>query len=153
VKRFRPCPPPLLRELIVFSFIVFPILFGFLPCKYRLGMILTLTGSFWKAKLLKGFKMNLKEHSTTRLLALFFVSIALIAYELYVIRVFSIGSWYNFGSLIISTALLGVGLSGTLLTFLQKWIKKRPLTWLFVLACAAPAHHGPGAHFRPDHPL
>jgi spermidine synthase len=78
--------------------------------------------------------MNLKEHSMTRLLALFFVSVALIAYELYVIRVFSIGSWYNFGSLIISTALLGVGLSGTLLTFLQKWIKKRPLTWLFALA-------------------
>jgi hypothetical protein len=51
-----------------------------------------------------------------RLLALFMASAALIAYEVAVMRIFAIGSWSNFGSLVISIALLGFGLAGTLLT-------------------------------------
>jgi spermidine synthase len=58
----------------------------------------------------------------TRLLALFFISIADISYELFVMRIFSVGGWSNFGSLVISTALLGIGLSGIIITFLEKWV-------------------------------
>jgi hypothetical protein len=54
--------------------------------------------------------------------ALFFISIADIAYELFVMRIFSVGGWSNFGSLVISTALLGVGLSGIIITFLDDWV-------------------------------
>lgn len=64
--------------------------------------------------------------------SLFLLSIALITFELFVIRTFSIGNWSNFGSLIISTALLGFGISGTLLTFLQKKIKSNPEWWLYL---------------------
>lgn len=77
------------------------------------------------------------------LFALFLLSIVLIAYELYVMRTFSVGSWSNFGALIISTALLGFGIAGTLLTFLGKQVKRNPNGWLvwtsilFVPAMAA----------------
>jgi len=69
-----------------------------------------------------------------KLIALLFFSIGLIAYELFVMRVFSVGSWSNFGSMIISTALLGFGIAGTLLTFLHKKIKAAANKWLTVLA-------------------
>jgi hypothetical protein len=71
-----------------------------------------------------------------KLSALFFFSIGLIAYELFVMRVFSVGSWSNFGSMIISTALLGFGLAGTLLTFLHKTVKATPNKWLSLTALA-----------------
>jgi SAM-dependent methyltransferase len=60
----------------------------------------------------------------TTLIALFFISIASIAYELSVMRIFSIGGWSNFGSLVISTALLGIGLSGIILTLMDDWVRK-----------------------------
>jgi len=59
-----------------------------------------------------------------KLLALFFISAAGIAFELYVMRVFSVGSWSNFGSLVITTALLGIGLAGIILTFLDDWVHR-----------------------------
>lgn len=62
--------------------------------------------------------------------ALFLLSVVIIAYELYVMRTFSVGSWSNFGALVISTALLGNGLAGTLLTFLVKRVKERAERWL-----------------------
>jgi hypothetical protein len=65
-----------------------------------------------------------------RLLALFVISIALIAYELTVMRTFAVGSWSNFGSMVISIGLLGIGLAGTLLTFFNKRIKQNTDTWL-----------------------
>ncbi|MHB8630007.1 MAG: spermine/spermidine synthase domain-containing protein [Aggregatilineales bacterium] len=55
-----------------------------------------------------------------RLLALFMVSATLIAYEVAVMRIFAVGSWSNFGSLVISIALLGIGLAGTLLTLFSR---------------------------------
>ncbi|MBN2535222.1 MAG: hypothetical protein JXB88_20240 [Spirochaetales bacterium] len=76
---------------------------------------------------------NMKQ-STIKLLAVFFLSIALLAYEIAVMRTFSVGSWSNFGSMVISIALLGFGFAGTLLTFLQKQIKERPNMWLSVSA-------------------
>jgi hypothetical protein len=70
------------------------------------------------------------KQSNFKLLAVFFLSIALIAYEIAVMRTFAVGSWSNFGSMVISIALLGFGLAGTLLTFLQKLIWKKPNRWL-----------------------
>jgi SAM-dependent methyltransferase len=60
-----------------------------------------------------------------KICALFFISIAGISYELYVMRIFAVGGWSNFGSLVISTALLGIGISGIILTFLADWVRPR----------------------------
>lgn len=60
-----------------------------------------------------------------KLTALFMISVSLIAFELYIMRIFSIGGWSNFGSLVISTALLGIGLSGIILTFITDWVTKQ----------------------------
>ncbi|MBN2440841.1 MAG: hypothetical protein JXJ04_05830 [Spirochaetales bacterium] len=68
--------------------------------------------------------------------ALFIISITLISFELVVMRVFSVANWSTFGSMVISIALLGFGLAGTLLTFLQKKVKKEPEKWL-VRTCFA----------------
>jgi hypothetical protein len=65
-----------------------------------------------------------------RLAGLFLVSVALIGYEIYVVRVFSVGSWSNLGTLVIGTALLGFGVSGTVLTFLEGRIRRNPRPWL-----------------------
>ncbi len=73
-----------------------------------------------------------------RLIALFFISIAGISYELYVMRIFSVGGWSNFGSLVISTALLGIGLSGIILTFLSDWVRPRADMLLSVCAISLP---------------
>jgi hypothetical protein len=76
------------------------------------------------------FKINIK------IIALFLFSIVLIAYELFVMRVFSAGSWSNFGFLVISTALLGFGAAGTILTLIGKRIKQAPNLWLSRCAIA-----------------
>jgi SAM-dependent methyltransferase len=69
-----------------------------------------------------------------KLIALFLISIADISYELLVMRIFSVGGWSNFGSLVISTALLGVGLSGIIITFLDEWVSSH--TGPIMAACA-----------------
>jgi hypothetical protein len=71
---------------------------------------------------------------TAKICALFFISITGISYELYVMRIFSVGGWSNFGSLVISTALLGIGISGIILTFLADWV--RPRADAILSACA-----------------
>lgn len=69
-----------------------------------------------------------------RLSALFLLSVTLLAYELGIMRLFAVGSWDNFGSMVISICLLGFGLAGTLLTLIQKRILANPDRWLFVTA-------------------
>jgi len=73
-----------------------------------------------------------------QLAALFFISTAGIAFELYVMRIFSVGSWSNFGSLVISTALLGIGLAGIILTFVEDRIRQRPEMYMSILAILLP---------------
>jgi SAM-dependent methyltransferase len=70
--------------------------------------------------------------------ALFFISAAGIAFELYVMRIFSIGSWSNFGSLVISTALVGIGLAGIILTFVEERVRRQPEMYLSILAIILP---------------
>lgn len=65
-----------------------------------------------------------------KLISVFLLSAAVLAYELVVMRVFAVGSWSNFGSMVISIALLGFGLAGTFLTFVNDKIKRAPEKWL-----------------------
>ena len=68
--------------------------------------------------------------SDARLAALFLVSVCVLAFEIEVMRVFSVGSWSNFGSMVISIALLGFGLAGTLLTLMGERVRTNPETWM-----------------------
>ena len=68
--------------------------------------------------------------SDTRLAALFLVSLAVLGFEIEVMRVFAVASWSNFGSMVISIALLGFGLAGTLLTVLQGRVRRSPDAWI-----------------------
>ncbi|MCX7788041.1 MAG: hypothetical protein N2442_10125 [Spirochaetes bacterium] len=72
--------------------------------------------------------------SSLRLAALFVLSVTLIAFELAVMRSFAVGSWSNFGAMVISIALLGYGLAGTLLTFLEEKIRRNADRWLYASA-------------------
>jgi hypothetical protein len=65
-----------------------------------------------------------------RLAALFLLSMSMVSYELAVMRCFAVGSWTNFGSMVISIALLGFGLAGTLITFLEKSVERKADSWL-----------------------
>ncbi|HTX73761.1 MAG TPA: hypothetical protein VMC79_13105 [Rectinemataceae bacterium] len=68
--------------------------------------------------------------SDLRMVSLFLLSLTTVAYELAVMRSFAVGSWANFGSMVISIALLGYGLAGTLLTFLEKRVERNADGWL-----------------------
>jgi len=65
-----------------------------------------------------------------RMGALLILSAITISYQLAVMRTFSIGSWSTFGSMVISIALLGNGMAGTLLTFMNKRVKANADKWL-----------------------
>jgi hypothetical protein len=68
--------------------------------------------------------------SDTRLAALFLVSMAVLGFEITVMRIFAVSSWSNFGSMVISIALLGFGLAGTILTVLQARVRRAPDAWI-----------------------
>lgn len=74
---------------------------------------------------LKGSSRSVREN-----VSLFLLSMAAIALQLNVMRVFSVGNWSSFGEMVISIALLGMGLAGTLITFLQKRIREKSSLWL-----------------------
>jgi len=78
------------------------------------------------------------KESRLRLYGVFLISSNLIAYELAVMRIFAVSSWSNFGSMVISIALLGFGFAGTLLTFLYKRIMAAAHRWLGNLAVVIP---------------
>src|SRR5579863_5295721 len=72
---------------------------------------------------------------------IFFISFSTLLFELSLTRVFSVTLWYHFGFLIISTALLGFGVSGVLLSLWKKIREDYPLDktlgWISVcLACS-----------------
>ncbi len=65
--------------------------------------------------------------------AVFWLSAAVIALELALMRCLSIARWHHFSYLVISTALLGFGASGTLLTFIGDRLRRRFSAWAVAL--------------------
>jgi len=76
-------------------------------------------------------------------IVIFFISAAALGLELVLVRALSIGHWHHLSFLVISTALLGFGAGGTLVTIGSKWLRRyyREGLWCFalLLAIAAPA--------------
>ncbi|NIA14755.1 MAG: SAM-dependent methyltransferase [Nitrospiraceae bacterium] len=58
-------------------------------------------------------------------LAVFTISAAGLAYQIVLMRVFAIGQWHHFAYLIISTAMLGFGASGTAIAMLRRRLAGR----------------------------
>ena len=73
------------------------------------------------------------------LLLIFLSSLSCLAYELALIRIFSITLWYHFAFMVISIAMLGIGASGTMLAVVPalKELRRIPLYGL-LLALALP---------------
>ena len=63
-------------------------------------------------------------------------SASVLAYEILLMRLLSIGQWHHFAYMIISMALFGFGAAGSLLFILFERIKKNLDEWLLVLAGA-----------------
>ena len=63
-----------------------------------------------------------KQQTTPPLLSIFILSAAALAYEVLMIRMFSIVHWHHFAFMVISIALLGYGASGTFITIFRRWL-------------------------------
>ena len=61
----------------------------------------------------------------SRLLPVALISAAVLAYEVLLMRLFSILQWHHFAYMIISIALLGFGASGAFITLAQRWLVER----------------------------
>ena len=61
----------------------------------------------------------------SRLLPVALISAAVLAYEILLMRLFSILQWHHFAYMIISIALLGFGASGAFITLAQRWLVER----------------------------
>ncbi len=87
---------------------------------------------------MKGAAVDPREHrriTFATLIAVALISAALIAYEIVLMRRLLIESWHHFGYLVISTALLGFGASGTFLALIEQRVRARPrgtMLWLTV---------------------
>ncbi|UCF42855.1 MAG: SAM-dependent methyltransferase, partial [Planctomycetota bacterium] len=68
-------------------------------------------------------------------IAIFLVSAATLGLELALVRAFSIGHWHHFAFLVISTALLGFGAGGTLVTIASKPLTANYKKTLWFFAC------------------
>ncbi len=71
------------------------------------------------------FQQKLSQPILLPVSAVFLVSASLIGLELALMRCLSVASWHHFSYLVISTALLGFGVSGTLLTLLGPALERR----------------------------
>jgi hypothetical protein len=68
---------------------------------------------------------------------LFFTSASVLAYEILLMRLLSIGFWYHFAYMVISLALLGFGAAGSFLFLLSRRVYGNMEVWLVLLAGAA----------------
>src|SRR5438876_10075014 len=50
---------------------------------------------------------------------------AVIALQIDIMRVFSVGGWAHFGSLVVSLAMLGFGLTSAVMTVAKDWFSRR----------------------------
>ncbi len=72
--------------------------------------------------------LEIAHPSTTRhYVGIFLLSLATLLLELSLTRVLSVSNWYHFGFLVISTALLGFGASGVVLTLWTSLRERTPL--------------------------
>jgi hypothetical protein len=78
--------------------------------------------------------------------SIFFVSVAVIALQLMIMRALSVTHYYHFSYLVISTALLGFGASGTFLALFFDRLKKKFSLWyqlfLLLLLLSIPLSYG-----------
>jgi spermidine synthase len=90
--------------------------------------------------------------STPPLSAIFVLSAAALAYEVLLIRLFSIIHWHHFAFMVISIALLGYGASGSMITIFQRGLLQRynsvliinaVLFGLSAIACFIAVQHMP----------
>lgn len=73
-------------------------------------------------------------------LAVAFVSGSILAYELFIMRVFGIGGWSHFGSTVISIAMFGFGVFSTALCIWKNFFGKTLISWInFALLLLGPA--------------
>lgn len=75
-------------------------------------------------------------HLALPAIAVFLVSMAVIGLELALMRCLAIASWHHFSYLVISTALLGFGASGTLLTLVGQRMERHFELWSAFIALA-----------------
>ncbi|MGD8593475.1 MAG: hypothetical protein PVF82_11615, partial [Gammaproteobacteria bacterium] len=66
--------------------------------------------------------MTASQSSRFPAISIFLVSMSALAYEILLMRIFSIIQWHHFAYMIISLALLGYGVSGTFLSITQQWL-------------------------------
>lgn len=64
---------------------------------------------------------------------IFFASLASLAYELALVRIFSISLWYHFAFMVISVAMLGIGASGSVLSLWPTMRDIRLVPWCSLL--------------------
>ena len=81
---------------------------------------------------------NTRNHSASLPLAILIAvtSMAVLAYEIILMRLFSIGLWYHFAYMVISMALLGFGASGSILFLAYNRIERDLNGWLIFLSAA-----------------
>ncbi|MEI7904057.1 MAG: hypothetical protein WCI43_01420 [Candidatus Firestonebacteria bacterium] len=77
--------------------------------------------------------MNLnRKGSTGGFLSVFFISAAVIAYEIAVMKIFSVGNWSHFGSMAISIAMFGFGVFSVLLCVFKDYLLRHKNTVLSI---------------------
>jgi hypothetical protein len=67
---------------------------------------------------------SIGEPSRPPLYSIALLSATALAYEVLLVRLFSIIQWHHFAYMVISLALLGYGVSGTFLAFTQHWLRR-----------------------------
>jgi len=65
------------------------------------------------------------------------LSVAVLGFQLALMRILLVASWHHFAFVVISIALLGFGASGTMLTIARPWLMRRPAAALAMYALAA----------------
>src|SRR5438128_7962212 len=78
-----------------------------------------------------------KKPSLQLYLAVGLVAGSVIALQIGIMRVFAVGSWAHFGSLVVSLAMLGFGLTSAVMCIGKDFFDRR---WRGVARCVRPAH-------------
>jgi hypothetical protein len=74
--------------------------------------------------------------TASRQIALLLVSAALLAFQIALLQILATSQWHHFAYLVISIALLGFGVAGTILSLARDWILGREPLLLPLLLCA-----------------